>query len=186
MWAKICVIRLNKQVNLQNKILITNENKDSTDSLSHGTPTFKYKGINLKKESEAGLQEGENKSENISDRNKERKGSFSGNRPKLDLNVVNDSETCKIFASSYVNSYNTLNNANKAQTNGDDGKENLPLIGDNNLPSAVVNGVGDRDKDNNTNTYSDKSSPSMNKYTLNKNVKMSLNISPKSAFVKMK
>jgi len=58
------------------------------------------------------------------DQTEESKGGICLNlnkRPKLDLNVINESETTKIFAKSYVNSYNTAfeekGQTQKEQTN---------------------------------------------------------------------
>lgn len=210
----------NKEVNLQNKILINNEETSINQELQRNdTPSFRpdeYIEDKIKQDiSHSGMKE---ENEENSNNNKLIGSRRNSKKPKLDLNIVNESETGKIFAQSVVNSYQTIGtgshdkdknnfvptifnnqdlNLTKKEENNND--ENIPS-NESNSSKTISQNQQNLNDDASVTNISDKSgnksllinNPNLvNKYTLTNRSntpvsKASLNISPRSAFVKMK
>ncbi len=169
-----------KEVSMQNKILI-NEEKELERTM---TPSFKpiktdekqieVSNLDLKKDQGEALETSETQREQVFKSDPGEKKKLK--RPSLDVNLIENSETGKIFSASIANSY---------------GKSN-PVEQDNTSPIININTFEQRTPPltvpNEVQSENQRTPTSGNiKFTLPKGEKPSdLLISPKSAFVKMK
>ena len=170
----------NKEISMQNKILINEDERNET-------PSFKTEPVAEKAAEEKKVEEF-NEEVVPKEENTEKK---KLKRPSLDLNLVNDSETGKIFTASMVNSY-----MNKSiPTNNNIIKINEAIIP---VTAQVPTEIKEdkpltQDEESSGTNLSDKSSnlenrgtPSANRIKMVKLEGKNLAISPKSAFMKMK
>jgi hypothetical protein len=192
----------NKEVNLQNKILI-NENADNIF-----TSAIKKEEVKLDKDGKENFksQEKEVKIQNINEFPREEDYLLSDKkklkRPSLDLSLVNESETGKIFFASVTNSHNISNPTSTSNIESNEVKKNIATSTSeelnkniNKIDSLNVKQISSQI----VSPYEEKSVNSLkinslapgliNKFKLNTKSltpENNLAISPKSAFVKMK
>jgi hypothetical protein len=178
----------NKEISMQNKILINEDEGKIENKLERNeTPSFKTAPI-AEKAAEVKKVEEFNEEVVPKEENTEKK---KLKRPSLDLNLVNDSETGKIFTASMVNSY-----MNKSiPTNNNILNINEPLIpATADVPTEIKEEKPlTQEEESSGTSFSDKSSnldnrgtPSANRIKMVKLEGKNLAISPKSAFMKMK
>jgi hypothetical protein len=187
----------NKEVSMQNKILINDDNKLERQD----TPQFKQSASTQPNETDKNVEDFYEHNKDISDKENTDKKKLK--RPSLDLNLVNTSDTGKIFSASVVNSY--LNkNVPDANTNINQPQpENINLINQQSQNPPNEAGVQvapassdtltdekhageDESSGTNLSEKSNTQSQQPNRVKLLKLEGKNLAISPKSAFVKMK
>ena len=205
----------NKEVSMQNKILINEE--EEVEKLDRTmTPSFKPISSDVMKVEEKPLEESTEKKENreidfkekdklelnnkpeqipefISDRKKIK-------RPSIDLNLINSSETGRIFSESVANKYTTTINKPETETNEtqetpldiktEPQSEIKEIINEEPLKEeeGTVTNISDKSAAMAENKINPPTTPTMT--TTNNNNKFvnvsNLTVSPKSAFVKLK
>jgi hypothetical protein len=187
----------NKEVSMQNKILINDDNKLERQD----TPQFKQSASTQPNETDKNVEDFYEHNKDISDKENTDKKKLK--RPSLDLNLVNTSDTGKIFSASVVNSYlnknvtDTNTNINQPQP------DNINLINQQSQNPPNEAGVQvapassdtltdekhageDESSGTNLSEKSNTQSQQPNRVKLLKLEGKNLAISPKSAFVKMK
>jgi hypothetical protein len=171
----------NKEINLQNKILINESNLLSIESCS--TPKFKESKNDIPEaQQEFSLNQ-------VSSHKKKNRPM----RPSIDLDLINENEISRLFTESVVNSVKTLNNVNSQINFTDNEQYNKDYLKD-----ILNENVHNKDKENFCDDLSytalNSANINMNFYpntTLPKpdvsprNIKAFFNISPKSAFMKI-
>lgn len=152
----------NKEVTLHNKIVINNNEVEKVERTL--TPSFKP----LNEEEKVNITE-----INLIKEETEKK---KPKRPSIDLNLVNDSETGKIFYASMA----VGENVTKQSSN-----ENAQAHEDEGTVSNISQNSNYNGNNYSVNTSQAPSLPILNKFSLLANTPSNLTISPKSAFVKI-
>lgn len=182
-------------INLQNKILI-NDDTEFQQNIENLEKEL------IEKENKENLEKETNpiKNENT-DSNDQFKFTYlkkKSSKPSIDLCVVNESETNKIFAQSVANSYQILKKSDVLLTKESDtlkatDEENVKIVQAEINKSEEINNNTLTNSSDEVSYTSIKSTTSpvkkeyFNKFLgLNNATKASLNLSPKSAFMKMK
>lgn len=178
----------NKEVSMQNKILINDDNKLD----SQQTPQFKQNNSSQPNEAVKKVEDFYDQIKDISD--KENTNTKKLKRPSLDLNLVNTSDTGKIFSDSIANSYLSKNekdtniNLNQQRYQKTPPNEAVLQYGPSSSGTLTDEKQAAEDESSGTN-LSEKSNIQglqTNRIKLLKLEGNNLAISPKSAFVKMK
>jgi hypothetical protein len=178
----------NKEVSMQNKILINDDNKLE----SQETPQFKQNNSSQSNENIKKVEDFYDQIKDTSDKENTNKKKLK--RPSLDLNLVNTSDTGKIFSASIASSYLSKNtketntNINQIQSEkiqpNEAGMQVTPLSSDT-LTDEKQAGE-DESSGTNLSEKSNIQALQTNRVKVLKLEGKNLAISPKSAFVKMK